>query len=436
MRGIVISLVLTLLFAVARSGVESEIVHSLDDLALTPAERKKMTKLREEYKEAEKQGEVQKNRTILDDWQAVATNSWEPHSYFDEECESCQFIMFEAHTQYMGIKQKLKEKQDARGLFVPPVTTKGILSANLIQMLNNLCRFKFLSAYGKIAAIDAHSVVNQFCGPLLKANFLEIQDLLVEKSKGEKVLRKKICTSYCNKHALKVRNKPLAVGLWKKLVDYPTSSKRHNTPWMRREQQGVAFLDSILLDPAVKAHPQGAYYYKVIESGDPNHKHAKVLQGDTARVHLWSRQMYSEGQVVHDTYNGDDAEPAEVSIPPQALSGLTTGMKEALKNMVKGDNWMLYIPSEYCHSTYGLGHDHPPNVHEMVQMHLVGIDGHNPVDDVMEQYTRHSDFNLQWNFTSPYAKKANKTPANKAKKQKKTKAATKAAKDAKLKNEL
>lgn len=129
---------------------------------------------------------------------------------------------------------------------------------------------------------------------------------------------------------------------------------------IKNKEEGENFLESNKIRTGVKVLPSGLQYM-ILKSGTGE---AKPKIHNTVSVHY--RGELINGKVFDSTYEKDA--PAEFP-----LSRVIPGWSEALKMMVVGDKWKIFIPSYLAYGETGYGPQIEPNATLIFEMELIKI---------------------------------------------------------------
>lgn len=128
----------------------------------------------------------------------------------------------------------------------------------------------------------------------------------------------------------------------------------------KNKEEGENFLEVNKMEKEVETLPNGLQY-SVLKSGSGN-VHPKIH--DTVSVHY--RGELIDGTVFDSTYERE--KPADFP-----LARVIPGWSEALKQMVVGDKWKVFIPSYLAYGESGYGPQIQPNSTLIFEMELVKI---------------------------------------------------------------
>lgn len=129
---------------------------------------------------------------------------------------------------------------------------------------------------------------------------------------------------------------------------------------VKNKEEGENFLEANKLEDGITALPNGLQY-QVIESGSGE---VSPKIHDTVSVHY--RGQLINGTVFDSTY--ERGTPAEFPV-----GRVIPGWSEALKLMVVGDKWKVFIPSYLAYGETGYGPQIEPNATLIFEMELVKI---------------------------------------------------------------
>ena len=129
---------------------------------------------------------------------------------------------------------------------------------------------------------------------------------------------------------------------------------------VKNKEEGENFLEANKLEDGITALPNGLQY-QVIESGRGE---VSPKIHDTVSVHY--RGQLINGNVFDSTY--ERGTPAEFPV-----GRVIPGWSEALKLMVVGDKWKVFIPSYLAYGETGYGPQIEPNATLIFEMELVKI---------------------------------------------------------------
>ena len=123
-------------------------------------------------------------------------------------------------------------------------------------------------------------------------------------------------------------------------------------------KEGEAFLAENKTKEGVVTLPSGLQY-RILKAGDGK----KPSDADTVECHY-------RGTLINGTeFDGtEEGKPANLKV-----SALIPGWKEAMKLMLVGSKWQIFIPPQLAYGERGVGRDIGPNATLIFEVELLGI---------------------------------------------------------------